>query len=393
MAVSLREFIPFRPDEILSGPYADWALLILFCGLFIAIAGAVLPKHLSEKRYGKAVVVFAGIILGIGLFKAKEIYHFNLESFGFFAIWLIIILMGFVAYGLIKMGMAKGNAIALTYCVIFLSFFFLSPSLFDSISASFPLINLIFIILFIYMLTKFLMSVFRHDPLKKGIQSGTKTFKSGEDIEVEKEQDEDEKEINDVKRKTIPAEKKELKTLSHTKKLLEEIIESVNKSGAQLSDENKKTITEDLKSIYRSKVIIEQSIQYLCSRVDLYKKHHMRDITEVQQRLTQASSEKQKKALKTELRFHKIMLDVISFIEKFAGNKEPEFIKSFNSLLYTAIKKLKEKKTSESLGCLQALQENIKNLEKMLRKIKSVEKRFIKTDKKIIKNLKSEKKV
>ena len=348
---------------------------------------------MTEKKYGKAVVTFVGIILGIGLFKAKEIYHFNLESFGFLAIGLIIILMGFVAYGLIKLGMSRGNAIALTYCVMFLSFFFLSPSLFDTISEAFPLMNLIFIVLFVYMISKSLMSVFRHDPLKAAIRPGAKAFKSGEDIEVEKEHDEDEKEINDVKKKTIPAGKKELKTLTHIKKLLGEIVETINKSGAQLSDENKKTITEDLKSIYSKKNIIEQSIQFLLSRVDLYKKHHKRDIAEVEQRFTQAASEKQKESLKTELRFHKIMLDAISFIEKFAGNKEPEFIKSFNSLLYTAIKKLKEKKMSESLGCLQALQENINNLESMLRKIKSIEKRLVKTDKKIIKNLKSEKKV
>lgn len=393
MAISLRKFVPFNPEQILAGPYGDWIILVLFCGLFVAVAGAVLPKHLTEKRYGKAVVTFVGIILGIGLFKAKEIYHFNLESFGFLAIGLIIILMGFVAYGLIKLGMSSGNAIALTYCVMFLSFFFLSPSLFDAISAAFPLMNFIFIVLFFYMLIKSLLSVFRHDPLKAAIRPGTKAFKSGEDIEVEKEQDEDEKEINDVKKKTIPAGKKELKTLTHIKKLLEEIVETVNKSGAQLSDDNKNTITEDLKSIYQSKFIIEQSIQYLLSRVDLYKKHHRRDVAEVEQRITQAASKKQKKALQTELRFHKIMLDAISFIEKFASKKEPEFIKSFNSLLYTAIKKLKDKNISESLGCLQALQENINNLEKMLRKIKSVEKRLIKTDKKIIKNLKSEKKV
>ena len=73
MRVSLRNFMPVDPHELLSGTYGEWVKIILFCGLFIALAGAVLPKRLTEKRYGKALTVFTGLILGLGLYTAQNL--------------------------------------------------------------------------------------------------------------------------------------------------------------------------------------------------------------------------------------------------------------------------------------------------------------------------------
>jgi len=202
MPTTLRKFIPFQPEELLNGPYGDWLLLIIFCGLFIAISGAVLPRHLTEKRYGKAVVTFTGLILGIGLFKAKDIYNFNLESFGFLAIWIIILIMGFVMYGLTKIGLAKSTAVSVTYCVMFLSFFLLSPSLFDAIAEAFPLVNLIFIVLFFYIIGKPLLSAFGNkNPLKAARQIAKTNFTSDQDVEIDKEQEEDKAEVKDIKKR------------------------------------------------------------------------------------------------------------------------------------------------------------------------------------------------
>jgi len=160
MAVSLRRFTPIDPHDLITGVLGEWLQIILFCGLFIAIAGAVLPKRLTEKRYGKALVVFTGLILGIGLYMAKNIYNFNFESFGFLAIWLIVILTGFVAYGLMRMGMRGDIALSLTYIVIFLTFFLMTPTLYDSIATSFPLLNGIFILAFGYMVVTLLIKMF-----------------------------------------------------------------------------------------------------------------------------------------------------------------------------------------------------------------------------------------
>ena len=127
--------------------------LLLLCGLFIAIAGAIFPKCLSEKRYGKAVTIFVGLILGIGLF------NFNLESFRFLAVFLIIVLMFLVTYGFLKMQFKKEIAVSITYCMIFLTFYIMSPSLFDTFVETLPILNGIFFLAFFYILGKLIFNM------------------------------------------------------------------------------------------------------------------------------------------------------------------------------------------------------------------------------------------
>ncbi|MBT6340291.1 MAG: hypothetical protein HOJ48_13450 [Desulfobacula sp.] len=390
MSVSLRRMVPFQPDEILNGQYGDWLLLIIFCGLFIAISGAVLPRHLTEKRYGKAVVIFTGLILGIGLFKAKDIYNFNLESFGFMAIWIIILIMGFVIYGLTKMGMAKTTAISITYCIMFLSFFLLSPSLFDAISESFPLINLIFIILFFYMIGKPLFSMFNSkNPLKAARKIEHTNFTSGQDVEIEKEEGEDKVEIKDIKKKTIPGTKRELKSVSAIEKLLIDIIKAIRKKGTNLTPEDKKKISDDLKLINRNENVLKQGLFFIRSHVNAYRRHHKKDINEIQQRLNTANSLKQKQVLGEELHYQKTMLEVISFMDK-AESRVIDFCKSFNSLIYQAMNRFTKNNPAEALSYLQTAKNNLAKMDSIYKKQRDLEKYLLKSDKKLIKDLKKE---
>ena len=392
MSVSLRRMIPFQPDEILNGPLGDWLLLIILCGLFTAIAGAVLPRHLTEKRYGKAVVVFTGLILGIGLFKAKDIYNFNLESFGFMAIWIIILIMGFVIYGLTKMGMAKSTAISITYCIMFLSFFLLSPSLFDAISESFPLVNLIFIILFFYMIGKPLFSMFNSkNPLEAARKIEHTNFTSGQDIEIEKEEGEDKAEIRDLKKKTIPGTKRELKSVFEIEELLIDIIQAIRKKGTNLTQEDKKKISDDLKLIARNENVLKQGLFFIRSHVNAYNRHHKKDINEIQQRLNKANSPKQKQILGEELHYQKTMLDVIAFMDK-AESRVIDFCKSFNTLIYQAMNRFTKNNPADALSYLQTAKNNLVKMGSIYKKQKELEKYLVKSEKKLIKDLKAEKK-
>lgn len=173
MSIGIRRFMPHGPLELLRGPFGEWVVLILLCGLFIAIAGAILPKRLTEKRYGKGVTIFVGLILGIGLFMSKKLLNFNLESFGFLGIFIIIILMFLVTYGLLKMQFNKDMALGITYCMIFMTFYIMTPSLFDTIADSLPILNGIFFLTFFYILGKTIFNLFKGtgDGLKDRIKS------------------------------------------------------------------------------------------------------------------------------------------------------------------------------------------------------------------------------
>lgn len=78
-----------------------------------------------------------------------------------------------------------------------------SPSLFDAIAEAFPLVNLIFIILFIYMLGKPLFSMFGNkNPLKTAKKLGNHFF-NDQDVEIDREVNEEKKERKDVKKQVM----------------------------------------------------------------------------------------------------------------------------------------------------------------------------------------------
>ena len=153
MSISLRSNQFIDPRHLFEGNLGSWIRLILYCGLFITLVNSVfsyLPQF-RDNPYAKKLGTFLGFILGIGLFLAEKIFNFNFESFAFLGIWFVIILFGIVAFGLFRAGMSADKATALAYCVIYLSFLAISPSLFDSINNFFPLLNLILFLLFIYL--------------------------------------------------------------------------------------------------------------------------------------------------------------------------------------------------------------------------------------------------
>lgn len=392
MTTTLRKFIPFQPEELLNGPYGDWLLLIIFCGLFIAVSGAVLPRHLTEKRYGKAVVVFTGLILGIGLFQAKDVYNFNLDSLGFLAIWIIILIMGFVMYGLTKIGLAKSTAVSVTYCVMFLSFFLLSPSLFDAIAEAFPLVNLIFIILFFYMIGKPLLGVLgNRNPLKAARKIEKTNFTSDQDVEIEKDETEDKVEIKDLKKKTIPGTKREIKSISEIEKCLKDIVHVIEEKGSNLTEEDKKQISSDLKQVNLNENILYKGMNYIKSHVDSYFRKHKKDIGEIEQRLNKATTPKQKHFLQDELHYQKTMINVLNYHNRY-GAQYINFVRAFNSLISKATDKLIHSSPEQAFAYLKEAHQNAIKMQHIYEDQKKFEKLLLKFDKKIIKDLKKEKK-
>jgi hypothetical protein len=392
MVTSLREFIPIKPDELINGPLAEWLLIILFCGLFMGISGAVLPKHLTEKRYGKLIIVFTGIILGVGLYKSQELYNFNLESFGFMAIWLVLLVMGFVIYGLTKMGVKKSTALALTYCVMFMSFFLLSPSLFDTILQSVPWLAIVFVILFVYLIGKMLFGIFGgKNPLKAAKKIEKMDFESADSVEMEKEAQEEKSEIKDVKKKTVPATKKDLKSILDIEKLLFDIIKIIKFKKQQLDNEDRKIISDDLKRIHQSQNLLTKSMKVIREHLNAYFQHHKKDLNAIQARLNKASSPVQRQILEEEIVYQKKMIEIISFMDK-VELKVLDFCKTFNSLIYKGISLIAKKNPEEALIYLQTAFNNLKNMTSIFQQQKKYEQYLIKLGKKTIKDLKIEKK-
>jgi len=262
--------MPYGPLDLLRGPIGEWVVLILLCGLFIAIAGAILPKRLTEKRYGKAVTIFVGLILGIGLFMSKKLVNFNLESFGFLAIFLIIILMFLVTYGLLKMQFNKDMAVSITYCMIFLTFYIMSPSLFDTFAETLPILNGIFFLTFFYILGKLIFNMVKEtgEGVKDKIRS---TF-------IDKEKATDQGSMAPEQEKalkraggTMKIKDATFKSMLKLKRRYDWIIKELDGLEGWMDEDLSKAATKALKEIARTKPVVKKGYDKLVETIVKYK--------------------------------------------------------------------------------------------------------------------------
>ena len=404
MAVSLRSFQPIEPKFLLSHAWGEWVMLVLFCGLFIAVASSVLPRSLTEKNSGRALTIILGIILGIGLFMTRSLFNFNFESFGFIAIGIIIILAVFVTYGLTKFGMSKTTAVALTYCLVFLTFVMPEPSIFDSFAETMPILNLLFYVAFIIMIGKLFIGMFggfgwsagdaardlkRLNLDERGF-AGTGPDQK-EAREVESEIKEEEQEDKAIKYKTFEATRKELKTIDDIYRNLRQITDTIDKKGNNLLDSDKAGMLSSLRNIQKDEYILLGGLIMVRNHAKAYKLKHRKDISEIEDRMKKARGEKQKKALSDELTYQKKMLEALDYLDKYEA-RVFEFKKAFDRLLYMAIEKIRAKSPAEAHTYLKQAQLEISKIRYIYEKQMQLERYLVNINKKTIDTLKVEKK-
>jgi len=270
MPIRLRKFLPYEPLELLNGPIGEWVVLILLCGLFIAIAGAILPKRLTEGRYGKAVTIIVGLILGIGLFMTRKLYNFNFESFGFLGIFVIIILMFLVTYGLLKMHFNKDMAIGISYCMIFLTFYIMSPSLFDTFANTLPILNGIFFLTFFYITGKLVFNMLKGtgEDLKDKVKSTIiDTKQTGEDSSMTTKQRKTLKSVGgNTKMKTAT-----LKSMLQLKTNFDNIISALDDMGGWMDPQQSKLTMKALKPVAQTKSTVKKEFDKLTETIAKYK--------------------------------------------------------------------------------------------------------------------------
>jgi hypothetical protein len=366
----LRKFMPVDPHELLSGTYGEWVKIILFCGLFIALAGAVLPKRLTEKRYGKAVTVFTGLIFGIGLYTAQNLYNFNFESFGFLAIWLIVILTAFVTFGLMRMGMRKDIALSLTYCVMFLTFFLMTPSIYDSIAESFPILNLAFLLAFLYLVGTLFYKMFAHSKttLKSAKELKHVQITQPDEPEIKKEIQSEEREERDMKHKTLKLTKTELRSVERIDHYLKQIISTLEKSDT-FTDDQKQQISNALLTIGKTKEDIERGLGLLKRHIENYKYTDRAKQHELQDRFKKAATKDKRKEIQKEWLLEKRKIDIYLFIES-ENAKILQFLKTFDSLIHKSVDLMSQNKPTSAVRVIQLARRHLATIMDILVKLK-----------------------
>jgi len=393
MAVRLRRFIPAAPEEFLQGAFGEWVTIILICAFFVAVCGAVLPKRLTEKRYGKALVICTGLLLGVGLYMAKDLYNFNLESFGFMSIWLIAVLCGMVAFGLFRYGMKPDIAFALTYCVMFLSFSLITPSLFDSIAESFPFLNSVFFICFIYLGGRILFKIFKR---KESLAGDAKDlwhdkFRSKEDHEeIERELDIEKRDEKRLKKKTIKLTKHELNTIYDINQMLQDIINHLKKHS-RLEEADFQEISKLIYNISIKKKEFENSLVLLRRHFENYKREDKNLLQDLRGRLSKTENPLEKEEIKRQYAIEKRKIDICDFTKE-NETRIDNFLRNFQALLFKAIENIKQNNIQDASIHLTSAKNLLGTIEKVLKQLKAYEKYLLKLSRKEEHILKKEEK-
>ena len=116
----------------------------------------------------------------------------------------------------------------------------------------------------------------------------------------------------------------------------------------------------------------------------------MQDMGELEKRLSEAKTRKQRKLLTEEIKYQKMMMQILDYMNKYES-KVIDFKASFNRLIAEAMQKLKKAQLSECLTHLTHANDNLLKMLEIYDKQKQFEKFLVKTNKKTIKDLRKEK--
>ena len=160
----LDPFTYIQPGPFIS-KYQDWILIIILMFFFWSIVGLALKKRFGDSKHFRILVTSTGLFMAISTYYSiyQGWIHFTFESLGMFGVFLALVMVFFIIFGLVRSyGMKLNNALPLSYALLYLSLWGFSPNIFDNISDIAPPVNLILLILFFASVWKVVRGFFHH---------------------------------------------------------------------------------------------------------------------------------------------------------------------------------------------------------------------------------------
>ena len=358
---TLRDWTPYSIAAVLDGPYGEWIMWGVVAIAFIALAGAALPRHLTEKRSGKTLTIALGLVLTIGLFMARDIYHFSLETFAFIAIAILAIVMSFIVYGLSKTSLPKHTAFALTYAGIFGSFFFISPTLYDALAESFPPIGGIGMTLFIISLVMLTLDALRM--LTRDRKTGL-TTPVVHPPEIKAEEAEIKQQENQELREDLPAIRKEGLTIERMLEILRAL---------RLSNADPQSKIEIIKNVGSRTQEITAALAMLRNHAEVDKLLEVKTARDMRKRLEQTTDPRTRALIKKEMGLERHRFEVFEFIIQHE-KRIMQWEKIFLQNLTAAIDHLSNGRIDQASNHLKAGEKDLGTMRHILERLLSLEK-------------------
>ena len=387
-------------DRIDPGPfisrYSDWILFTLLLFFFWAVAGIALKKRFEESRYLRVLITAVALMLSVGTYYSvyQGWLHLSLEGLGFFGAVLVLIVVFFVVFGLIRSyGMRFSNALSVGFVMFYISLWAVSPNILDTLASIFPLANGILAILFLVSIYKLISGFLRHSkklPFDTAKDLKNRDFSTSNDAEIDREIEEDKKEGKIIRKRTMKFTRLELKSIDNIEECLEKIIKLIEAKGNSLDRDDVAELTHVLRTIGKNESILKKGMALIKKHLNAYKTLHRKDISELEQRLEQTKSKKNMKIIEEEIVYQKNMLQAIDFLKRYEL-KIVTFVDSFNELVSGAMQKIKGRYPNDALSYLGHAYKGLLEMKYIYKKQRELEKYLLKLNKKTISDLKKEK--
>ena len=367
----LDPFTYIKPGPFIS-EYSDWILFSLLLVLFISAAGIGLHKRFQGNQYLKPLIISLGLLMATGTYYSiyRGWLYLNMEGFGFFGAIIVLLLIFFILFGMIRgYGMRLSNALPIAFSLFYISLWAVSPNIFDTIAQIFPLLNGILLIIFIASVIKSISAFFRYS--KSPLSSATKLSRSEihqpDEPEIEDEVNFEEKERHDIRSGTMKLSLQEIKSVDQIDRYLKKILK-ILKSTDVLTPDQKDQISTNLKNIGQVKIHFQEGLDRLNQHIKIYKAGDRNEINELRKRFSKVKDKKKKTEIEHEWTFERKKLEIFDFINAYSS-KITVFLDTFDSLIRNAVNHIERNNPKEAINPIKTARKYLKQTGDILKKL------------------------
>jgi len=374
------------PSEILS-QYSEWIYFTLVVVFFISIAGITLRKHF-DKPYVKPLIISAGLMLTVGVFRFKDSLAAIFEGWGIIGTILLVIMAATIPYGLCRgFGVAAGKSFYLTYILMYIISWVKFPEVYHALADhNLGIVNL-------GLLTLFFVAIFKVVKFSKlpSFASTNVGDRGPIKSEIGREIGLEDNERKAVKRQAEKMTKVEIRSVEDIAEQLAEIQQIIETHKNNLPREERERISSILGKISKEENVFTRSVaklKRLFQRIDKVDIEHLQELKE---RLARVDG-KEREVVRSELagEEEKIRMEkaIFDFEKKLA-----QYLTSFNQCLTSAVDHLRSspypydakpylEKARVALKDIMEMLKETKSLEEKLIRLTKVEKKFLKKERK-----------
>ncbi len=371
-------FEAIDPGELLS-QHSEWIYFGLVLVFFISVAGLALRRHF-ERPYAKPLIVAAGLILTITVFKNRTALSMVVHGWGVLGTLLLIAMVVMIPFGLARgLGLKSIRAFWISYAIAYAIAWANYAQFFESMAQrGLGLINTVLFVLFLVSLWKSLQFRFQrkarldteNQPVNEVNSRSFGNEKGEYDFNPNKSED------RVISKKLLPAVRNEFQSIEQLAESLRIIEEIVRGHGQALTSDDRRQIAEQLQNALGQERLFMQSLVMVKQYIGKMQILDAREFNRLKVRAQNAQGPK-RKILLMELDRNKGKMHLDEAIKK-ADSHLAQSMTAFDHYLKSVIQGLQVNANPTMIQAdIQRANRVLKGMQADVSHIKAIEKRLM----------------